>query len=196
MEKELGLGDFHFRAVDKLRYADTDRQGHVNNAVFATMLETGRCELLFELTDPGSSFVVARLVVEFRAEVRWPGTVSIGTRVGSIGRSSIKLEQGLFQDDRCVATAETVIVLVDDATRKSRALPAPTLKRLEMLSDGDDFDANGQAACTRLGHTRSTDQRTMAHIRRLSAAHHDVGSALRPSSMCTPPVVGISTITA
>jgi acyl-CoA thioester hydrolase len=141
MEKELGLGDFQFRAVDKLRYADTDRQGHVNNAVFATMLETGRCELLFDLTDPGSSFVVARLVVEFRAEVRWPGTVSIGTRVGSIGRSSIKLEQGLFQDDRCVATAETVIVLVDDVTRRSRALPAPTLKRLEMLPDGDDFDA-------------------------------------------------------
>jgi acyl-CoA thioester hydrolase len=130
MENEVSLGDFPFRTFDKIRYADTDRQGHVNNAVFATLLETGRVEILFELAEPGSSFVIARLTVEFRAEIRWPGTVSIGTRVGSVGRSSIKLEQGLFQDDRCVATAETVIVLTDDVTRKSRALPPVTLQRL------------------------------------------------------------------
>jgi acyl-CoA thioester hydrolase len=36
------LRDFAVYSVDKLRYGDTDRQGHVNNAVFATFLETGR----------------------------------------------------------------------------------------------------------------------------------------------------------
>ena len=36
------LDQFPLRTRDKLRYADTDRQGHVNNAVFATFLETGR----------------------------------------------------------------------------------------------------------------------------------------------------------
>jgi len=130
MEKEVRLGDFRFRASDKIRYADTDHQGHVNNAVFATLLETGRTEILYDLAEPGSSFVLVRLVVDFRAEIRWPGTVSIGTRVASLGHSSIKLEQGLFQDDRCVATAETVIVLIDDVTRKSRGLPAAALKHL------------------------------------------------------------------
>ena len=40
------------RTHEKLRYADTDRQGHVNNAVFATMLETGRVELLYSLDKP------------------------------------------------------------------------------------------------------------------------------------------------
>lgn len=136
MEKEVSLGDFRFRASDKIRYGDTDRQGHVNNAVFSTLLETGRVELLFELAEPGSSFVIARLALEFRAEIRWPGAVFIGTRVGSVGRSSIKLEQGLFQDERCVATAETVIVLVDDVTRKSRALPPMVLERLGVLAGG------------------------------------------------------------
>jgi len=136
MEKEVSLVNFRFRASDKIRYADTDRQGHVNNAVFSTLLETGRVELLFELAEPGSSFVIARLALEFRAEIRWPGTVVIGTRVGSVGRSSIKLEQGLFQDERCVATAETVIVFVDDVTRKSRALPPVVLERLGVLAGG------------------------------------------------------------
>lgn len=37
----LSLEDFPLRTYDKIRYADTDQQGHVNNAVFATFLETG-----------------------------------------------------------------------------------------------------------------------------------------------------------
>jgi acyl-CoA thioester hydrolase len=135
MKKEFNLGEFPFHASDKIRYADTDRQGHVNNAVFATLLETGRVELLYDLAEPGSSFVIAQLALEFRAEIHWPGTVSIGTRVGSVGSSSIKLVQGLFQDDRCVATAETVIVLIDDATRKPRLLPTAGLKRLGLSTD-------------------------------------------------------------
>ena len=46
MEAAPELGQFPCRTYDKLRYADTDRQGHVNNAVFSTMLETGRVEFL------------------------------------------------------------------------------------------------------------------------------------------------------
>jgi acyl-CoA thioester hydrolase len=36
--KFLTLPDFSLQAFDKLRYADTDRQGHVNNANFFTFL--------------------------------------------------------------------------------------------------------------------------------------------------------------
>ncbi len=35
----------------------------------------------------------------FRREVHWPGEVHVGTRVKRIGRSSLTLEQGLFQGD-------------------------------------------------------------------------------------------------
>ena len=43
----LPLDQFPLHSFDKLRYADTDRQGHVNNATFATFLETGRVEFLY-----------------------------------------------------------------------------------------------------------------------------------------------------
>lgn len=46
MLDDIKLEGFPFRSSDKLRYGDTDRQGHVNNAVFSTFLETGRVELL------------------------------------------------------------------------------------------------------------------------------------------------------
>lgn len=130
--------DFPLRSFDKLRYADTDRQGHVNNAVFATFLETGRVEILYDpaapLAEDGASFVIANLSLSFRAEINWPGEVVTGTRVSRLGRSSVTLEQGLFQDGRCVAMAETVIVQVDNTTRRSRPLGEQALERLRRLS--------------------------------------------------------------
>lgn len=94
------LTDFPFQTFDKLRYADTDRQGHVNNAVFSTFLETGRVEFLFDTQSPlatdNASFVIARLTLDFVAEVNWPGRVEIGTGVTRIGNSSLTLRQAIF----------------------------------------------------------------------------------------------------
>jgi len=131
------LADFPCIARDKLRYGDTDRQGHVNNAVFSTFLETGRAELLLNaerpMADSGCAFVIARLLLDFRGEILWPGEVTIGTRVKVVGRSSVTLAQAVFQDDRCVAIAETVIVQMDEATRRSRPLSPATADRLASL---------------------------------------------------------------
>jgi acyl-CoA thioester hydrolase len=126
MTQNFSLEHFPLRSTDKLRYADTDRQGHVNNAVFATMFETGRVALLYDeskpLREPGTAFVIARLAIDFHAEITWPGVIDIGTRVAKLGRSSIGLEQALFQNGRCVAQAESVLVLMNEATRKSHPL--------------------------------------------------------------------------
>lgn len=138
MSDEIAIADFPLRTRDKLRYGDTDRQGHINNAVFSTLLETGRVELIYDaqvpLAEPGGAFVIARLEVDFRAEMHWPGEVEIGSRVAAIGRSSVRLEQALFQDGRCTASAVTVLVLMDDETRRSRPLSETTRQRLALLA--------------------------------------------------------------
>ena len=134
MDADIRLGDFPAQATDKIRYGDTDRQGHVNNAVFSTFLETGRVELLHgeaaALPEEGCAFVIARLVLDYRAEITWPGAVVTGTRIASIGRSSIRLEQAIFQDERCVAAAETVIVQMNETTRTSQPFSAAAAERL------------------------------------------------------------------
>lgn len=128
------LATFPHHATDTVRYADTDRQGHVNNAVFATFLETGRTEILYApaapLYEAGAEFVIARLTLEFLGEIRWPGSVSIGTGVQRIGTSSVTLEQALFQDGACVARAETVIVQIDTGSRRARPLGPVARERL------------------------------------------------------------------
>ena len=133
--KGLTLEDFAGRAYDKLRYGDTDRQGHVNNAVFATFMETGRVELIYNPQDPlldeGFSFVLAKLDINYIAEVLWPGTVEIGTRVMRVGRSSVSMQQAVFQAGRLCASAETVVVHFDEATRKSHAFSEAQRAKLE-----------------------------------------------------------------
>jgi len=130
-----GRASYKIWTYDKLRYNDTDRQGHVNNAVFATFFETGRVAFLYDdklnLTATGCNFVVARLAIDFRAELYIPGTVDIGTRVLSIGRSSFVVGQGVFKEECCVATAKSVGVQMNDETRRSQPLIPEMIAWLE-----------------------------------------------------------------
>ena len=133
--EELKIDDFPLITFDKVRYADTDRQGHVNNANFATFLETGRVEVLYNpeypLLSEQSSFVIASLKLDFLREISWPGQVDTGTGILKIGNSSIKIFQKLFQDGFCVANAVTVVVQVDDRTRRGSPLTDKAKKTLE-----------------------------------------------------------------
>lgn len=124
MSQKPLLADFPSRTFDKLRYGDTDRQGHINNAVYATLYETGRVAILYgpereRILQPGASFVLARIAIDFLAETFWPGEVAIGTAVRAIGRSSVTFSQALFQAASCVSVAESVLVQVDGQTRTS-----------------------------------------------------------------------------
>ena len=140
METTPTLDEFPLKTYEKLRYRDTDRQGHVNNAVFATMCETGRVEALYYTEQPLAgekcSFVIVNLTLDFLAEIKRPGRVEIGTRVAKIGRSSVTFEQGLFQNGKCVATARTVVVQLDEDTRSSHPLNAAAVAHLEGLIVG------------------------------------------------------------
>ena len=138
----LRVADCPFRSYDKVRYADTDRQGHVNNATFATYLETGRVELLFDpahpIVDADAECVIAKLVLDYRGEIHWPGEVHVGTGVVRIGTSSMTLVQVAEQEGRTVATAETVIVQIDTGTRKAKPLSEAARGRLmELRVEGD-----------------------------------------------------------
>jgi acyl-CoA thioester hydrolase len=116
--------EFPHRTIETIRFGDLDRQNHVNNAVFATHFESSRVIILYGeeygLIVPGASFVLAHLSIDFLGEMHWPGVVEIGTAVTRVGNSSIGLDQALFVNGVCVATADNTLVLVDRATRKPR----------------------------------------------------------------------------
>jgi acyl-CoA thioester hydrolase len=121
------LEDYPHAIVETLRFADTDRNGHITSSVFAVCCQSGRLALLSDpaqgIEPPLSQFVLARLQIDYVRELHWPGTVHVGTRVENVGRSSVTLAQALFQAGQCAAIARSIAVLMDAATRCSRPLP-------------------------------------------------------------------------
>ncbi len=121
-----------------LRYGDTDKLGHVNNAVFITLFESGRAALLFDregsLAGPGKTMVLANVNVDFKAEMHYPGDVQVGTGLVNIGRSSLKLAQVLYTDGVCCAVCESTIVLIDEKTRKPIPFPFELARQVELTA--------------------------------------------------------------
>jgi acyl-CoA thioester hydrolase len=121
------IGAYPIRSTEKLRFADTDCNGHISNAVLAVCCQNARMEVLFGPSrapvPDGAHFVIARVQLDFLAEMHWPGTVESGTRVEQVGRSSIVLAQVLLRKDRYVARAKFIVVLIDAARRRATQLP-------------------------------------------------------------------------
>lgn len=119
-----------------LRYSDTDALGHVNNAVFSTLLEQGRVATFFDgmdaLSGAGKTFVIASMKLDFLAEMNFPGTAVIGTRINSFGRSSVKIAQVIYLNEKCCAVSEEVMVLIDETTRKPALIDDETRKLIEL----------------------------------------------------------------
>ncbi len=114
-----------FLTTHRLRFNDTDRLGHVNNAVFAVMLEQGRSELAVAAGLPvestGQALVIVRLELDFVAEMSWPGDVTIETELARLGTRSFTVRQRLLHGGTLCARAVTVLVVMDRAAR--RAVP-------------------------------------------------------------------------
>lgn len=110
----------------RLRFNDTDALGHVNNAVFAVMVEQGRAELVrtagIGTHTPGHMVVIVRLELDFKAEMSWPGEVVIETEVAGIGNRSFRFRQRLLQESKLCGAAMTVLALVDRTTGRAVAL--------------------------------------------------------------------------
>lgn len=127
-EKSHELTDpasFDFWAHDVVRFGDMDATGHVNNVSFARYVETGRVPFMragfLPAYDDRQRFVVGNLSIRYRAQAFWPADVKIGTRVARLGNTSITLGHGVFIEDACIATAETVMVYIVHG--KSSPLP-------------------------------------------------------------------------
>ena len=131
----LQIEDFPYRLTDNVRFADLDPNQHVNNAVYATYFETGRVTLMkdrsYGLMPAGLAWIMVRLDMHFRAELRWPGRIEMGLGVSKFGRTSVTFDQVVFSNDRCIASAQSVIVLIDDATRKPTPLTADIIRSFQ-----------------------------------------------------------------
>jgi acyl-CoA thioester hydrolase len=120
---------------DTLRLSDHDHQDHVNNAVHAVLFTNGRYNFIQRNLRPHvageAPLALVRITIEYLNEMHHPGEVECGTSIRRVGRSSVTFGQALFNEGRCAAVAESVMVLLDPATRRAKPLPPEAVAQLE-----------------------------------------------------------------
>ena len=124
-------------SVLPIRFGDQDVLGHVNNAAIAAYLEHARCEHVMPLVTaagvPNLDIVLARIVIDYLREIRYPGTVEVGVRIARTGGKSFVIAAGVFLGDVCCATSEATIVYFDIVTRRSTNPPERLRQTLQKL---------------------------------------------------------------
>ena len=103
-----------------------DAQGHLNQAVYHELLAEVRSAFMARtLPDlPFTGYVLARVVLDYRHEVRYEDGRLLGeVAVADVGRSRIELDNRLLlPDDTVAAEGRAVLVAWDERSRRSRAL--------------------------------------------------------------------------
>ena len=103
------MPEFPWTQRERVRFRDCDAMGHVNNAVYSTYLEQARIGILGAL----EPFILARVEIDFRAELRSGEEVEVRSRCPRIGSKSFDLEHQVWAGDRLVAEAKSVLVGYD-----------------------------------------------------------------------------------
>jgi acyl-CoA thioester hydrolase len=119
----------------EIRWRDLDGLRHVNNAEYATYLETGRDDF-FERVLPQAKpwdYVLVRLAVDFRRELRMEDrNVVVSCAVERVGRSSITLHEEIrTPSGELAAESETVVVARDSESGRPRPLTEAERSALE-----------------------------------------------------------------
>ena len=129
------MGAMFEHQVD-VRWRDVDALGHVNHAVFLTYLEEGRDAFFAQTLASDPIYVVVRLEVDLRAEVRYPdrrGTVRIG--VERLGTTSLTTRETIVTPaNEVVAEARVVTVRWDSGQRKPVPFSEAERAQLEAMT--------------------------------------------------------------
>ncbi len=124
------LEQFSRQITLAVRWGDMDSMGHVNNVKFFTFDESGRIAYFDELakTDPtfwnDHGLILAHIGADFIAQLRYPATLQIGTRVAKLGRSSLHTVSAMFSEGRLIAVVKGVIVWFDYVNQKPMPIPS------------------------------------------------------------------------
>lgn len=143
-KKKLTPEDFRLVIPIQARFRDTDMMGHINNAVYLSYLELARVEywkaVAGSLDFSKTSFILARVEIDYKIPATLRDPLSVGIRVQRIGGASFNNEYAVFSGAQVAAVAKTVQVMYDYTTSKPIRMPQEYRSRIEQF-EGRKFHA-------------------------------------------------------
>lgn len=125
-----------FSQTFQTRFSDTDALGHINNRMLPIWFEGAR-DPVFELFMPDLDIskwclILAKIEVNFHAQMYYGQDVEIRTYIGRIGNSSFDVYQELWQGGKKAASGTAVMVHFDHQSQKSTPIPTEKVEQLKM----------------------------------------------------------------
>jgi acyl-CoA thioester hydrolase len=113
------MGAVYERSVD-VRWRDTDALGHVNHVVFLTYLEEGRDAFYSQIIGGDPIYVVVRLEIDLRAEVRHQDRrVRVRIEAERVGTTSLVTRETILSgSNEVIAEARVVTLRWDPSDRE------------------------------------------------------------------------------
>jgi len=124
-----------FELKMKPRFSETDALGHINNTSVPMWFEQGR-EPLFEFFVPTMkpedwNLIIARIEVDFLAQLEFRHEVTIKTWLSKMGNSSMQITQEAWQEGKCCARGKAAMIHFDYETNTAAAIPDDIRQVLE-----------------------------------------------------------------
>jgi acyl-CoA thioester hydrolase len=130
-------GDYHWFHAITTRWMDNDVFQHVNNVNYFSYFDTAvtyyeMTEKVVGLLDGPVHCVVAEVTCRYHSSLAFPDRVTVGVRVATIGRSSVRYELAIFRNDEDVAAAEGHFIHVFVERGVQRPVPIPDAARAKL----------------------------------------------------------------
>ncbi len=138
---------FKFYAAVKVRFDETDLQGHVNFSHYLSYFDVGATEYhaaigydYDRLWSEGIDLLYAESHCNYQSPAQWPEVLRVHARIAHLGRRSIRYEFDVRaeKDGRQVATGHIVAVTAERGTWAEKEVP-DELRRAVMDFEGVEF---------------------------------------------------------
>jgi acyl-CoA thioester hydrolase len=141
----------HFRYYLRVRYSECDAQKVVFNSRYSEYVDLATTEFLRvlgfgeALAQGVIDFQLVKQTLEWKQPARFDQVLELSVAAARLGTTSFTLATQLriAGDERLIATAETVYVLLDAALWQKRELPADFRAALERGAPGRLIDHAG-----------------------------------------------------
>lgn len=141
------LEDFRFYTSAKVRFCETDANGHMSHLTSVIYMEQARCEYMNGLglffAGPGGAaldktFFIVNQSVEYKSQGHFNDNLDIYMKINRIGKSSLDLHYAIVKRDtqQVVSLGTSTGVYVDVHTQKGTPLPEDLASRIEQFEAG------------------------------------------------------------
>ncbi len=134
--------EFNHSTPIQIRFKDIDKQGHVNNAIHHTYVETGRIHYFDDVLGRGvdwdkTGLILARVEMDFKEPIFIEDEIVVHTRVSRLGRKSFDMTNLVIKktgdSERICSQAKSTIVCYNYVIKETIEIPEQWIEKFKQF---------------------------------------------------------------